>query len=185
MIPAIAALRFTARVAVKQAVPTAEGVWVVSSLPASTTGDSSGSLAGTTTYGTVRVAVGEYGEVLLLDRRRQRILRAFPLPGMPPQRILVTRDRVFCERQGDGGLPDSMLCSIDRQTYQWQVRIFPNTTDSGFHPLQPGTYLPSNWKVNSPVGKPMFTSLQWRGHRLRIAGNGFAAMVDPATLRIE
>jgi hypothetical protein len=118
VVPAVAALTFATRVSVQQAVSSDEGVWVVSALPVSTPGDAaSGSVGGPTgQYGKTRVAAAEYGEVLLLDRDRRRILRAFPVPGLTPQRILVTSDAVFCERQGDGALPDSTLCAIDRHS---------------------------------------------------------------------
>ena len=68
-----------------------------------------------------------------------------------------------------------MLCSIDTSTYQWHVRVFPNTTESAFHPLPADTYLPPNWAIDSPLGKPMFTSISWRRDRLQIAGGGYAA----------
>ena len=53
------------------------------------------------------------GELLLLTPDRTRILSAYPFRGVPPQWLLVTPQAVYCGRQGDGGLPDSMVCRVD------------------------------------------------------------------------
>jgi hypothetical protein len=87
----------------------------------------------------------EYGEVLRLDGRT--IVRAFPFQGTPPQHLAVTPDATYCARQGDGGLPDSMVCRIDRDTLDLSVRIFPSEIDSGFAERDPET-LPDGWTVD-------------------------------------
>ena len=71
------------------------------------------------------MSVREYGEVLLLSANRSKVLRANPLPGVPPQALLLEQDALYCSRAGDGGLPDSMVCRIDRSTLRSTVRIYP------------------------------------------------------------
>ena len=67
----------------------------------------------------------EYGELLLLTPDRSRILRAYPFRGLLPQWLLVTPKAVYCGRQGDGGLPNSMVCRVDRSTGALIVVVFP------------------------------------------------------------
>ncbi len=90
VVPAVAALPFDARVRLVEKAATPEGTWVLSRLPVSAGDSSSGSLGTGSSFGKTLVSASEYGEVLLLDQSRIRILRAFPLPGLPPQRLLVT-----------------------------------------------------------------------------------------------
>lgn len=148
VVPAVAALPVSRRVRAMRTVHTREGVWVASQLPVWTPnplGPASGR------YGKDVVNSVEFGEVLLMDPRQHRILRAFPLPGFPPEELLVGPRAVYCAKQGDGGLPDSMLCRIDRRTLRWRTRIFPFQLNS---PLSPRRYLPRNWVVNAPVDQP-------------------------------
>jgi len=56
----------------------------------------------------------EYGELLLLNPTRARILRAYPFAGAPPHWLLVTDHAVYCGRAGDGALPDSMVARVAR-----------------------------------------------------------------------
>jgi hypothetical protein len=96
-------------------------------------------------YGIDYVCGVEYGELLKLDGRR--IVRAYPLPSLPPQHIAITDDAVFCARQGDGGLPDSMACRVDRSSLALNVRVFPNETEPGVW-TETGTTLPEGWTVD-------------------------------------
>lgn len=185
VVPEVAALSFEARVGIVERQDTPEGTWVVSRMPAAAGGASSGSLGSGSVYGKSVVSAYEYGEVLLLDRAASRILRAFPLPGLPPQRLLLTPAAIYCERQGDGALPDSMLCRIDRRTLEWMVRVFPWTTDSGFHPVRPELYVPSNWTINEPFGRAIFQTLGTDGRSLFVTGTGERGRVDAVTLAIE
>lgn len=86
----------------------------------------------------------EYGEVLHLDGRS--IEQAFPLPGLPPTHVAVTEDATYCGREGDGGLPDSMVCRIDHDTSAFSVRIFPSKIDSAF--ADSDRKLPAHWTVD-------------------------------------
>lgn len=210
VLPAVAALAFHQRVQVREhsagAAPTRigteEGVWVVSRMPRDARGlDVVGGCGlGATDdpdalYRRDVICTSEYGEVLLLDHDEQRILRAFPLPGVPPRRIAVTDDAVWCGRTGDGALPDSMLCRIDRQTYDWQVRIFPSRTDSAFRDqgdagsgVDPATgelWLPSHWTVDSGDVRydPSYLAESWsfEGDVLNAVNQG-GLRYDPETL---
>lgn len=120
VLPAVAALPFADRVGVVAQEETSEGIWAVSRMPGGpgTLGDTNGR------YGVDWVQRAEYGELLLLDPTGSRILRAVPLPGVPPQTLVVHDTAVYCARQGDGGLPDSMLCRADRNGSGTAVRIF-------------------------------------------------------------
>src|SRR5665647_3932005 len=113
--PAVAALPIGVRVfqpdpalwpvATSQA-STPEGLWLVSRAERSPNFD----------YGALTGLLGDYGELLLLTPDRSRILRAYPFRAVPPEWLLVTQDAIYCGRQGDGGLPDSMVCRVDRST---------------------------------------------------------------------
>ncbi len=88
--------------------------------------------------------VPEYGEVLLLDTRRERVIEAFPLPGAPPYLLALTKDAVYCARTGDGGLPNTTVCRIDRRTNELTGRVFwcTDCVDSTLRPKPP-----SGWSV--------------------------------------
>ena len=90
----------------------------------------------------------EYGEVLLMDRGRTRILRAFPLDGVPPHNLAVTDDAVYCARQGDGGLPHSMVCRIDPDTNTMSVRVFASPDGS---PFRDAHDIPKGWELDDDV----------------------------------
>lgn len=183
VVPAVARLQFAARVRVLQAVSTPEGVWAISRLPPQSGDPRSGSV-GSGWYGKTMVNASDYGEVLLLDQGRQRILRAYPAIGVPPQRLLLTRRALFCQRQGDGGLPDSMLCRIDRSSFHWRLRVFPSRMDSAFGPSRI-VYTPSNWKISQPVNAPIFQHLRMTDGKLVTSGSGKSADVDLSSLRLD
>jgi hypothetical protein len=65
----------------------------------------------------------EYGEVLLLDARREKVIKAFPL-SWPPYELAITDEAVYCGRSGDGGLPNTTICRIDRRTKEVTGRAF-------------------------------------------------------------
>jgi hypothetical protein len=120
VLPEVAALPFAERVQVIASEEAPEGVWAISRMPGEgpTLGDERGR------YGVDFVWPHDYGELLLLDTTSTRILRAVPLPGVPPQSLAVRDTAVYCSRQGDGGLPDSMLCRADRAGTGTLVRVF-------------------------------------------------------------
>ena len=117
---AVAALSFSDRVDIITREPDQEGVWAISRMPGppGTLGDTSAR------YGVDWIQRAEYGELLLLDTTGTRILRALPLPGVPPQAFRIHDDAVYCSREGDGALPDSMICRIDRNGPGRLVRVY-------------------------------------------------------------
>jgi hypothetical protein len=93
------------------------------------------------------LCIDEYGEILLMNTDGTRIIRAFPLPfSHTTTQLVVTDNAVYCASQGDGALPDSLMCRIDRRTLTMAVRVFPYQTDSAFVPPQrPDLYAPATW----------------------------------------
>jgi hypothetical protein len=145
VVPAVAALPFGVRVAPLSTVRLNEQLWVISRLgDTSGTGvDCEGPEEGE--YGVDWVCSSEYGELLLLNRRGTKILRALPLPSVPPQHIAVTDDAAYCGRAGDGGLPHSMVCRIDRRTFETTVWVF---WDSDHVAQTPEPSLLPGWKLH-------------------------------------
>ena len=194
--PAVAALPIGVRVfqpdpalwpvATSQA-STPEGLWLVSRAERSPNFD----------YGALTGLLGDYGELLLLTPDRSRILRAYPFRAVPPEWLLVTQDAIYCGRQGDGGLPDSMVCRVDRSTGALIVVVFPSTVDSAFSDPQTGVVdsqalagRPGSWRLAGPLSS---ADLQ---HVPRLsagsllfardphqAGGGKALRLDPVTLK--
>lgn len=131
----------------------------------------------------------EYGELLLLTPDRSRILRAYPFRGVPPQWLLVTPQAVYCGRQGDGGLPDSMVCRVDRSTGALGVAVFPNTVDSAFSDPQSLTGRPGSWRLDNSSPAAIFSHVpQLTADGLVFAdpsqpGGDQPLRLDPATLK--
>lgn len=165
-------------------IETEEGIWMASRLdldrvdpPAVTVGDESGR------YGRDWFGVSGYGEILLLNHDETEILRAYPFPDAGPQALLVTDDAVYCARAGDGGLPDSMLCRIDRESLQARVRVFPRAAESHFLDEEAIT-LPDTWTVEEPYPWNTFGQLELRGGTLYSIGQDGSAPFDPVTLEL-
>jgi hypothetical protein len=175
VVPELAALPFQQRVRVIDpisgdvSVSTDEGVWVVSRLAFEDFPN--GACLGSGDTPMTRWCPDD-GELLLLDPAEDRILRAFPLPAYPPQWLFVTEDAVYCGRQGDGGLPNSMLCRVDRNSDELTVRAFVWTGG----PDEPDDYdlphdeLPGTWTVD------MSAATNWKG--MRVTGDGSLEVGD-------
>jgi len=141
----------------------------------------------------------DYGELLLLTPDRGRILRAYPFLGVPPQWLLVTPQAVYCGRQGDGGLPNSMVCRVDRSTGALTVVVFPSPDDfaTDAPPVPEGLSAPralagrpGSWRL---AGSLTSAFLQ-RVPRLtangllfapdpNVPGGGKSLLLDPVTLK--
>jgi hypothetical protein len=192
VIDEIAVLPFDLRVqpyeagtgSIEQRAVTEEGVWVASrpnwnalEPRPMVIGDEAGR------YGRDFFATSSYGEVILLDADEREILRAYPFPDAGPQALLVTDDAVYCTRQGDGGLPGSMLCRIDRTTLEVRARYFP--FDDGSHFLDPAEMaLPEHWVVDEPFGRSVFGDFEVRGDTLYSVGQDGSVPIDPVTLAL-
>ena len=149
-----------------------EGLWLVSRAEHSPNYD----------YGAHSGLLTEYGELLLLTPDRSRILRAYPFRGVPPQWLLVTPKAVYCGRQGDGGLPNSMVCRVDRSTGALIVVVFPSPEDfaadappvpGGLSAPQALAGLPGSWRL---AGSLPSADLQ---HVPRLTTEGLVFARDP------
>jgi hypothetical protein len=178
--PKVAALTVADRVEVQRAnsapfkrasAKATDGTWVASQLHVD--------LIDNCTYhvpdGDIYYCSTDWGEVLLRDSSG-KIKRAYPLPGLPPQYISVGPDAVYCARQGDGGLPNSMVCRIDRKTLKMTVRVFPSSIDSG---IDPKAYWPKSWTLDTRELAVSELTLDPRGLRV-----GDSMYLDPETLKI-
>lgn len=198
VLPAVAVLPFHVRVEIQEwdaptEVVTDEGVWVVSRMNTELSRDySEGCGIGDVhdpdaQYIRDVICDTEYGEVLLLNHDQDRILRAFPLPSAPPQTLLVTDDAVYCARQGDGGLPNSMLCRIDRATGEWMVRLF-RYEDDVRDPWPPADVLPDHWildRLPDEHAGSMYGQLRIDNGVLVIEHGDVVTRFDPNTLELR
>ena len=130
-------------------------------------------------------------------QRRGRLRRADSCRAVLLRGVMVAPEAVYGGRQGDGGLPDSMVCRVDRSTGALGVAVFPNTVDSAFSDPQTGVVdsrslagRPGSWRL---AGSLPSADLQ---HVPRLsagsllfardpnqAGGGKALRLDPLTLR--
>jgi hypothetical protein len=187
VVPALAARPLSERLHAAAAVDTAEGRWVFSTpnqIPAEAAPDCAlGNPLGTRWRDFL--CIDEYGEILLMNADDTRIIRAFPLPYAHTTTHLVVTDKaVYCASQGDGGLPDSLLCRIDRTTFKMLVRVFPSQTDSVFASQGPDIYDPATWVLDQPRG-PMFYTLAVSGDHIQVSEGGNQADVDQQTLQLS
>ena len=191
VVPALAALPVDLRVAQVPEVfgvtriETPEGTWTISSpkpeipnlIRSCLLGNSNG------TFGLDVICISEYAEILLLEPGTDRILRAYPFASIGPQALELTDDAVYCIRQGDGALPDSMLCRIDRTALDATVRVFPSTIDSAVGPGS-GHHIPSTWIIDEPTNLALWQRLIISDGLVRISGLAGMAKIDPLTLEI-
>jgi hypothetical protein len=187
VVPELAELPIERRVQVEAQVEAPEGLWLLSRPSEKLGGQWVGRCVPTDPsciYGRDGIALSEYGEVLLMDPTGQQILRAYPLPGLPPQTLVITDEAVYCGRQGDGGLPDSMLCRIDRKTGEWMVRVFPWYFESAYDPLPSDIYIPDNWVINDPIDRVLFQELTVTANGLEAVGYEDQSRVDPTALEL-
>jgi META domain len=123
-------------------------------------------------------------EILLLSRDEGTIIRAFPLDPTPPQWLLVTDRAVYCGREGDGAIPDSMLCRIDRRTGELLVHVF--RCDASCDGLRPEDIedRAGRWTFSVRPAHAAFTHARLEGDRLVVSNaNGSQTLrVDAATL---
>ena len=171
----------------------AEGVWVISRPDISTdTGCLPGRAdgTGTTSY---RVC-SEYSEILLLTPDLRQVIRAYPIPDAPVQWIVLTPAAIYCGRQGDGAIPESMVCRIDRASAgstarssggpEFTARLFPPeaTVDQG-DPISVKGW-PGTWTTDPPNRRTGFDRADLNQGLLRILSSTGKTTVrlDPASL---
>lgn len=165
------------RLDVVASVSVEEGIWVISRPTEEIAAHANDCRLGAESgrYPTDFICTTEYGEVLLLDSQSGAILKAVPLPGIPPEFLLVTEDAVYCARNGEGMLPDSMVCRIDRATLEARVVVFPGAVDSVV--VQPCFYPPDAWVLTDRPLAVVTLLIDQDG--LSVGG---AERLDPATL---
>ena len=133
VIPEIAELPFNRRVRIELEETSDEGVWMLTRLSRAVEDESmeNGCALGDPlgVYPIDVVCATEYGELLLVDDGT--ISKAYPMPGAPPSWIHITDDSVYAGHVGDGGLPDSTLVRIDRDTQEATVVVIPAEVDGG------------------------------------------------------
>lgn len=184
----LAAIPFAARVGIQTSVVTPEGVWAISRPTKAAQKYATGCRLGPETgkYPTTTICTTEYGEVLLLDSTRTRILRSYPLAAVPPKFLVVTPDAVWCGREGDTvlsetTLPDSLVCRIDRRTYEARMHVFAPGEESEV--MQPCFFPPKCWTVTR--GRLQMTALEVDAHSVWAKDhNGTWTRIDPATLAV-
>ncbi|MEP7036693.1 MAG: hypothetical protein ABI934_13985, partial [Actinomycetota bacterium] len=112
---------------------------------------------------------------LLMTADRSRILSAYPFRDLPPQWLLVTPQAVYCGRQGDGGLPYSMVCRVDRSTGALNVTVFSVPAEvrnnAGAPPVLAGR--PGSWRLD---GHSPTADLQ---HKPQVTADGLVFDADP------
>jgi len=163
-----------------------EGIWVISEVHpriafALTPDCGLGNLGTDSVYRRDVICLTEYAEIILFDPQDGSILRAYPFPGIPPSSLRITDDALYCSRQGDGALPDSMLCRIDRITLEPTVKVFPAgpSQDSAYW-----SWTPRGWSVEEPVDLVLWEHLAVTDDGIAISGHDGTAVVDPDTLEI-
>jgi len=160
-------------------VATPEGTWLSSTLDSAVM---EGCFTGETPPPDA-VCLAEYAEIVLLDSETGRIVRAYPLPSLAAHQLIVTDDAVYCIRQGDGALPASMLCRIDRDTLEAIVRVFPYDDDSDMTSGGAIT-LASYWIVEDPADYVLWETMTNNDGEITISGWSGTARVDPDTLEL-
>ncbi len=182
IVPELAELPSSERISPSaELVETPEGVWMVST-PAWTSTESDDCLGDRDgVYGVDFVCAGSYAEVLLFGTDVD--LRAYPFVEVKPFSLFRTDDAIYCGRGGDGGVPESMLCRIDRETLEITVVVFA-WLDGDTASAVDAEWWPASWSIDAESG----TYVDWQaGVELTdeglVVGVGETAVVfDPVTL---
>lgn len=129
VLSAVAELSLEERVDSLAELPAANGrTWVLSELAGSTVRRFVSTTAGRLGDPSGGPAASDYGEVLLLDAGGA-IVRAWPMPGAPPNWLALGPTAVYAGHDGDGGLPDSTLARIDPVSFAATVVVIPAEID--------------------------------------------------------
>jgi hypothetical protein len=192
VVPAIASLSIAVRVNPYRvgSGPTTltgpEGIWTISQpRMEDIDNNQNGCLIGNAEgeYGQDFVCITDYAEILLLKLDRSAIIKAFPFVGVPPSDLHIQGDSLYCKRQGDGGLSDSMLCRISRTTFSGVVRVFPFNEESAFLGERPQA-VPDGWVIDEPRAVVLWERWIFDGQSLRISGHSGSATVDSMSLEL-
>lgn len=129
VVAAVAELPPSSRIGVEAELPAADGGrWVLSRLPRGTVDRFVATSSGRLGDPAAGPSAPDYGEVLLLSADGA-IVKAWPMPGAPPNWLTVTAGGVYAGHDGDGSLPDSTLVRIDPATLDTAVVLIPAEVD--------------------------------------------------------
>jgi hypothetical protein len=106
------------------------------------------------------------GEILLLEDWGGPIIDSWLLgyfPGGFAGQIEISNDAVYCMFIGDGGLPDSQYCRIDRTTGELTMVIHPSVIDGGSEAFYRDLYADSgiDWRVVPPGQADVVRPFGW------------------------
>jgi hypothetical protein len=206
VLPALAALPVSKRLAAVDPlyegtthtrITAAEGVWLISRPDISDLSPDTGCLPGRAggTGGTTSYRVcSDYSEILLMTPDLRQVIRAFPIPGEPVQWIVLTPEAIYCGRQGDGAIADSMVCRIGRASISatgrsaggqaFTARVFPPETTLDADSRTSVKGWPGLWTTNAPDKRTGFDQADLNQGLLRILSSTGETTVrlDPASL---
>jgi hypothetical protein len=170
-------------------ITTPEGIWLISRPDTYKINPNTGCVARKGKPGSDNTAkydaCTEYSEILLMSPDLKRILRAYPVPNLPVEWLVLTKDAVYCGRQGDGAIPDSMVCRIDRSTHTFTGRVFPFSEAEGGSSPHTFKGWPGSWNNNAPIDVTGFDQAQLAGGVLKISDveGKLTIKLDPDTLK--
>jgi hypothetical protein len=134
-----------------------------------------------------RLCSSGYSEIQLLAPDRSRLLRVYAFPEIPVQWFQVTRDAVYCGRTGDGAVPESMLCRIERGGPLTMKGRFYGCDGPDCGPLDSSevSTWPGTWTQGTEPIDGGFDGVELRGHDLAVvdATGRVTVKLDPRTLR--
>ena len=163
VLPDIAALPYAERVGELLRVESDEGVWVLSRMPITGTVRQFGrcDIQGRDCiYGIDMATENDYSELLLLDEVGG-IVKAYPMAGMPPSWLYLDDDFLYGGMIGDGGLPDSTVFRVHREsrslTGVYLITETGELQNEGWYPWTINSGLLPGWTLD--VSKPVFLSV--------------------------
>jgi hypothetical protein len=127
----------------------------------------------------------DYSEILLLSPDLKHILRAYPIPSLHVQWLVLTPDAIYCGVQGDGAAPDSMVCRIDRSSHRLIGRVFPFAGEVDASPPDTFKGWPGTWSNAKPTNLTGFDQARLRGNKLQILDQAGKPTIElhPYTLK--
>jgi hypothetical protein len=179
IVPQVAALPYAARVDALSTVRIDDERWAISRIPMRSLARVGCEGPQDADYGVDYVCGSEYGELLQLDGKK--IVRAYAMPGIPPEHIAITEDAVYCARQGDGALSDSTVCRVDRRTHELTLRVFPAADTKAW--VDDAEQVPDGWTLDTEALEVNKFAVDDAGVWAK-AYKGAWTKLDPNTLEI-
>lgn len=123
-----------------------------------------------------RYYVGEQGSVFLTGDM-DRVLQSYPMPGGPPTWIVLDDDYVYVGRVGDGGLPDSGLVRIERDTLKATSVVIP--VPNNYH----GVDWSEEWLVATPEEAAAYAQIVRTGRDAE--GTSATSWIGPVAVDLD